>query len=132
MLKIRAIKENDRFLCEKWLALDREHCDTSDLSFWMPPTENRHKGTDYLAVEDSIGVVGYVVLENILRIHCQFPPDTEKDRIREAMGVFIAKLKQEARPQYKQLIFESVSPALIWFLRKFGFRRSKNEIVCDV
>ncbi len=130
MLKIRSHNENDKFLLEKWISLDPEHSRTSDVSFWLPPAE-AHKGTTYLAVEDSVGVVGYIVLENVLRIHCQFPPSSEITRIRAAMSEFIPKICKESKTQYKQLIFESVSPALIWFLRKFGFRRSKNEIVCN-
>lgn len=134
MLKIRPIGKNDELLIEKWIACDEEHSKTSEVAFWLPPEQlaDRHKGTDYLAVEDSVGVIGYVVMENILRIHCQFPPATEVVRIRAAMTEFLTKIKAEARPQYKQIIVESVSLPLIWFLRKFGFRRSKNEVVCSL
>lgn len=131
MLKIRQIRENDKHLIEKWLAVDPEHSKTSDVSFWLPPPD-KHKGTDYLAVEDSVGVVGYIVLENILRIHCQFAPPYEINRIRDAMEEFMVRIKKEASPQYKQIIFESVSAPLVWFLRRFGFRKSKNEIVCQL
>jgi hypothetical protein len=134
MLKFRPIAANDELLLEKWLVADDEHSKTSNLSFWLPPKDasQKHKGTDYVAVEDEIGTIGYLKMENILRIHCQFAPPTEIQRTRKAMAEFINHIKQEARPQYAQLIFESVSAPLIWFLRKFGFRRSKNEIVCNL
>jgi hypothetical protein len=134
MLKFRKHNENDQFLVEKWVAQDSEHSRTSDVLFWSPPKDpaKAHKGTDYLVVEDDVGVIGYLVLENCLRIHCQFPPAFETDRIRAAISEFIPTIKNQAQSQYKQLIFESVSMPLIWFLRKFGFRRSKNEIVCKL
>lgn len=134
MLKFRPIRQNDADLIEKWIANDDEHSKTSDLSFWLPPKDAnlKHKGTDYLAVEDEFGTIAYLKMENILRIHCQFAPESEIERTRKATAEFLTKIKQEARSQYAQLIFESVSGGLVWFLRKFGFRRSKNEIVCDL
>lgn len=134
MLKFRKHNENDQFLVEKWVAQDSEHSKSSDVLFWSPPKDPAkvHKGTQYDVVEDSIGAIGYLVLENVLRIHVQFPPAYEKDRIRAAIDEFIPRLIAESRSQYKEIIFKSESPALIWYLRKFGFRKSKNEIVCNL
>lgn len=131
MIKIRGHNSNDAFLLEKWLASDPEHSKTSDLSRWIPPAVP-HKGVKYLAVEDDIGVVGYLVLENVLRIHVQFAPESETDRIRVAMEEFMPRIKAASSAEYKEIIFESVSAGLVWFLRKFGFRKSKNEVVCKL
>lgn len=130
MLKYRPVGKNDDLLVEKWVAADKWH---SDPTFWLPPkdAEKQHKGVKYGVVEDAVGTIGYVVLENVLRIHVQFPPSTETDRIRAAIDEFIPRLIENSKSQYKQIVFESESPALIFYLRKFGFRRSKNEIVCS-
>jgi hypothetical protein len=134
MIKCRPIKASDGELLEKFLLADGEHSKTSDISFWLPPSDCqvKHKGVDYLAVEDEKGVIFFIRLENILRMHCQFAPETEIARTRPAVAEFAKLIQRQARDQYKQLIFESVSLSLIWFLRKFGFRRSKNEVVCDL
>lgn len=131
MLKYRSQNENDKFLIEKWVAQDEEHSKTSHPSFWTaPPVLPSH--TKYIVVEDSIGVVAYLVLENVLRIHCQFAPSTETERIRAAAQEFLPRLKQESAKSYKEIISEAINPPLLWFLRKFGFRKSKNEIVCKL
>lgn len=129
MLKYRPQNENDKFLIEKWVANDPEHSKTSEPSFWVTPSVPE-KHTKYIVVEDSVGTVAYLVLENVLRIHCQFAPSTETDRIRAAAEEFLPKLKKESSENYKQVIAEAVSAPLVWFLRKFGFRKSKNELVC--
>lgn len=131
MTKFRTTTENDKELLEKYLAADPEHGMTSTTNFWLPPTDP-HKGTKYLAVEDEVGVIGFLVLENVLRIHAQFAPTYEVRRTRVALADVMMQIQKWARPQYKQIIFQSVSTPLIWFLRKFGFRRSKDEIVCSL
>jgi hypothetical protein len=127
--KFRPTTQSDRELLEKYIAADEEHSKTSSVSFWLPP-ETEHKGVKYLAVEDEKGTIGFLVLENCLRIHAQFAPPDQTERTRAATADVMTQIKHWARPQYKEIVFESVSLGLIWFLRKFGFRRSKNEIVC--
>lgn len=128
MLKFRAHNEQDKAILERFISADPEHSVTSSLEFWLLP-ENKHKGTDYLAVEDEKGVVVYLVLENCLRIHAQFAPATEIDRIRAAIPQISAKLAHDAKTSYRQLLFESVFPPLVRFLEKIGWRRSPNEVV---
>lgn len=134
MLKFRGHKETDKALVEKWIACDDEHSQTSTVESYCPPDDPnaQHKGVKFGVVEDEIGTIGYLVLENILRVSCQFPPAFEKDRIRAAIDEFIPQLIEHSRGQYKQIIFKSSSPALIFYLRKFGFRRSPTEIVCNI
>jgi hypothetical protein len=129
--KFRPTTEKDAVLVADFLAADEEHSKTSTSSFWLPP-QSEHKGVKYLTVEDSEGVIGFLVLENTLRIHAQFAPPDQVNRTRLALADVMTQIQHWARPQYKQIIFESVSLGLIWFLRKFGFRRSKNEIVCPL
>lgn len=129
MVRFRATNSADAPTIEKFLAADPEHSKTSALSFWLPPVEEP-KGAKYLAVEDEKGVIGYLVLENCLRIHAQFAPPTEIERTRVAVGETIAQIQHFSRSQYKEMLFESISRPLIIFLRKFGFRRNENQIIC--
>jgi hypothetical protein len=130
--KFRPTEEKDREILEKNIASDKEHSKTSSVSFWLPPsdTKTQHKGVKYLAVEDKDGVIGHLVLENCVRIHAQFLPSDQIDRTRVATAEVMTQIQHWAKDLYKEIIFESESPGLIWFLRKFGFRRSKNEIKC--
>jgi hypothetical protein len=129
VVKLRHTTAADEELLAVFLAADPEHSQSSTVSFWLPP-KIEHKGVKYLAVEDDKGVIGFLVLENCVRIHAQFAPPEEIDRTRTALTDVMTQIQKWARPQYRELIFESISAPLIWFLRKFGFRRSKNEIIC--
>lgn len=131
MTKFRPTTANDEALLKEYLAADPEHSQTSTPSFWLPPAIE-HKGAKYLAVEDEKGVIGFLVLENVVRIHAQFAPPDQIDRTRAATANVMTQIQKWARPQYREIIFQSISPGLIWFLRKFGFRRSKNEVVCQL
>lgn len=134
MAKLRHHKEFDDVLLEKWWAADDEHSQTTNLDFWLPPSDpaKQHKGTKYLAVEDEHGTIAYLVFENCLRIHVQFAPPSEIDRTRIALAETLTQIQKWARDQYKEIIFESKSRPLVFFLRKFGFRKSENEIVCKL
>lgn len=127
--KFRPTTENDRELLAKYISSDPEHSATTPVSFWLPPSDP-HKGAKYLAVEDENGTLAYLVLENCLRIHVQFAPPEEIERTRAGLASALPQIQHWARDQYKEIIFESISAPLIWFLRKFGFRKSKNEIKC--
>lgn len=129
MTKFRPTREDDRTILESFIALDEEHSQTSTSDFWLPP-KIEHKGAKYLAVEDENGVIGFLVLENVLRIHSQFAPASEILRTRPAVASTLTQIQKWAASQYREVIFESVSSGLVWFVRKFGFRRSKNEVVC--
>lgn len=129
MTKFRPTTKEDEELLKEFIASDPEHSMTSSPSFWLPP-ENEHKGAKYLTVIDDEGTLAYLVLENCLRIHVQFAPPSEVERTRVGLAEALAQIQKWARPQYKEIIFESVSAGLVFFVRKFGFRRSKNEVVC--
>lgn len=129
MIKFRPLNENDSHLLEKWISSDPEHSKTSDVSFWT----SNDRAMCY-AVEDEIGVVFYIRAENVLRVHAQFPPNTpeDMDRVRKALPEFVNDMTGVFKPNYRQIIYESVSKPLIKFLQKFGVRSSPNEHILEL
>lgn len=127
-MNIRQLNENDKFLLEKWIALDNDHAGKTNVDFWLP-----QKHTASFATEDDMGAVFYVRGETCMRLHIQFPPETEKRRIIKVLLKFIPWIEEQARQKgYKQIIWESTSDSLIEFTKHFGYRVSPNEIVKDL
>ncbi len=127
MIKIRKINENDPFLIEKWINMDSQHAGKSNVDFWLPQDR-----TNCFVVEDEIGAIFYVRGENVLRLHIQFAPPTETERTRNALNEFSLHIKSAAKPNYRQIIFESTFAPLIIYLEKRGYRASHNEYLVDL
>lgn len=131
MLKNRAITNSDRDQIAAWIAADSDHAHRTDVNFWMP--EETSAKTLHFAVEDDKGTVMYVRMERLVRVHIQFAPPSERDRLRVAIAEFAEWLRQDSkRHHYSQIIFESVSKHLCNFLYKLGYRPSPNEQVIDL
>lgn len=128
MLKYRPTNALDKNQIAEWIALDPDHASQS-ADFWL---EKDNDKVDCWAVEDAKGTIFYVRAEKLLRLHIQFAPPTEHRRLAVAINEFTETIKQKAKPDFKQLIFESVMEPLIRFLHKRGFRSSPHEEVCDL
>jgi hypothetical protein len=126
MIKTRKLNENDSFLIEKLINLDPEHAGKSKVGFWLPQDR-----TNCFVVEDEVGTVFYVRAENVLRLHVQFDV-TEPERTKKALDEFAKHIRETAKPNYRQIIFESTFAPLIRFLEKRGYRASKDEYVADL
>lgn len=131
MLRYRAVSESDRTQLDNWISQDLDHKDTCNADFWLPDSQD--EGIRKFVVADALGPIFFVRGENLLRLHIQFAPQSEKRRIALAIDEFTKTISAGAKKQkYKQLIFESVFEPLIQFLAKRGFRSSKNEQVYDI
>ena len=109
--------------------MDTDHSGRCKADFWLKPEPN----IKLFVIEDSIGPIFYVRGENLLRLHIQFAPESEKRRLAKAIDEFTPLIAAGAKKtHYKQLIFESTVKPLIEFLAKRGFRSSKDEQVYDL
>lgn len=126
MLHQRGVKESDREQLEEMIAADPDHRGRCTADFWMPDDKSL-----CLAFEDDKGVVFFLRLEKVLRVHAQFVAD--KMRTARALIDFNSWIDREARQHgYIQIIWDSVSASLVRFAEKFGYRSSPNEIVKDI
>lgn len=129
-MNIRPLNENDKLLIEKSINYDPDHAGKSNVAFWLPQDR-----TNCFAVEDDKGVVLYMRAENVLRLHMQAVPATDKEdraRIANAIDAFSKHIREVAKKTYRQIIFESVYPPLIHFLHRRGYRASRDEHVTDL
>jgi len=115
-VKVRPITEEDLPLLAKFTVEDPWHRDA--------PTLENMSGA--CTVEDDQGVVFFVFLEQVARVHVQFGGD--RDRIRETLGNAFREISQTCKEEgYTEMIYQSESPLLIKFLQKYGFQPMKDE-----
>lgn len=130
MLKFRRTSEADKPQLAEWIAADSDHRGRGTPDFWMPDSDGQG---DCFAMVDEKGTIFYVRAENVVRLHIQFAPPSEKRRTAAAIDEFTKLMAKGAKAKkYSQLIFESTVLPLITFLEKRGFRPSKNEFVMDL
>jgi len=69
--------------------------------------------------------------EDLLRIHCQFAPESEVSRVRTVKSLMWAFPRMETvarQNNLKGFVYKSTSKMLIEFMeRKFGFRPTGND-----
>jgi hypothetical protein len=129
MLRSREVTEADRSQIEQWIQSDEDHRGRCKADFWLTPED----GVKLFAVEDALGTIFYVRGENLLRLHIQFAPESERRRTAKAVDEFTSLIAAGAKKShYKQLIYESVVQPLIKFLEKRGFHSSPAEQVYDL
>jgi hypothetical protein len=118
---------------DSWVASDPDHVGKSNGKYWINEPDkdgNVAKGVQCVKVTDDKGVVFYLKFTNTIMVDAQFSPDTseeEKERIRkglkEAFQFFYQALKKQG---YHAMLFDSVSPTLVRFFGRFGFKRLTN------
>lgn len=123
MLKYRHPSESDLQKLNEWVAADPDHKDKCTGSYFIP---NGEAGTQCIEVSDDQGTVFYLKFTNAVFVDAQFSPissSEERERIRaglnEAFAYFSKTLKEKG---YHAMLFDSVSPTLIRFFHKLGFR----------
>jgi hypothetical protein len=129
MLKKRSVSEHDRETLNKYIAADSDHAGRCNADFWLPAKEK--DSTARFVMEDSLGPTIYCRGENVLRLHIQFCDS--KMRNARALTEFIPLIEADARKHgFTQIIWDSVSPDLIRFAERFGYRKSEHEILKDL
>jgi hypothetical protein len=129
VLKKRSVSEHDRTLVETFISKDADHAGRCNADFWLPAKEK--DSTARFVMEDALGPCLFVRGENVLRLHIQF--SDSKMRNGRALIDFIPMIEEDARKHgFKQIIWDSVSPDLIKFTERFGYRTSPNEVVKDL
>jgi hypothetical protein len=128
MIQFNPTELEDQSQILNWTTVDPYHEVLSGYSgpgWWVT-------GSDCLLaarIDDEVGPTMYFRLDhikdNLIRMHVQFAPENQVNRHRvvkailNAMPALIIKAKQEGA---RGFIFESVSPLLIRFMEKFGFK----------
>lgn len=122
-MKFLPSTENDIEQLSEWIKADPYHKDYLDPFWWL--TGN---GLLSYCIHDSKGPTMYVRLDEeagLMRLHCQFAPESEVSRIRVVKSLLWAlpKMKSVARDKNLQgFVYRSTSPLLISFMQtKFGF-----------
>ena len=85
--------------------------------------------TQGVAFQDECGeVVFWANFSREIRVRIQFRKDVDKEKVREAFTKYIPLFAENfKRAGCKAFLFDSVSAPLIWFLRRFGFRKAASE-----
>lgn len=128
-MKFTESTENDIGQLSEWIKSDPYHKDSLDPLWWL--TGN---GLLSYCLQDSKGPTMYVRLDrdnDLLRLHCQFSPESEVSKLRAIKSIIWAIPKMEElakREQLKGLVFKSINPLLIDFMfRKFSFVSMGND-----
>lgn len=126
-MKYPTSSEQDLPQLKRWVDADPTHKDT-DPDFWIRPVDENGKpeeGIKCLRVEDDMGAVFYLRMENALRVYVQFPPEEEVSKsrlssaLRRAMWFIGGGAKKAS---YQEMLFDSKSFHLIAFFERFGFK----------
>lgn len=127
-MKFCLIPEATLPLLTHWIESDKHHRGDS-AEWWFTP------GVLNSVIEDEVGIVCFVKLVKTdigLTLHTQFGPQSEVS-VRRLIPVIleaIPKIIEVAKP-YGSLSFQSVSPRLISFMKRFGFEQStESEDIC--
>lgn len=129
MITFSSSTENDIDQLTEWIKIDPYHKDCLNPHWWL--TGN---GLLSYCLQDSKGPTMYVRLDadsDLLRIHCQFAPETEVNTVRVVKSLLWAfpRMEAVARANFlKGFVYKSSSPLLIEFMeRKFGFQPMGND-----
>lgn len=125
MLKYRHPSAEDLPKLNEWVAADPDHASNITGEFFLLKPDE--KGVQCIEVQDDAGTIFYLKFTNAVLIDAEFPPNADKEtraRVRkgleEAFGYFHNTLKKLG---YHAMLFDSVSPSLVRFFKKLGFKR---------
>ncbi len=113
-----------------WIETDPYHKDCLDPYWWLTGCG----GVLSYRIEDSQGPTMYARMdeeERLMRLHCQFGPESEVSKIRTIKSLLWAIPRMEYFAKTRHLegfIYRSVSPSLIKFMEaKFRFVATSND-----
>lgn len=122
-MKLTESTEKDIEQLSEWIKADPYHKDCLNPHWWL--TGN---GLLSYCIQDSKGPTMFVRIDkqdDLMRLHCQFAPESEVSKIRVIKSLMWALPRMEAfakQNQLKGFIYKSTSPSLIQFMQiKFGF-----------
>ena len=128
-MKFLPSTENDIEQLSEWIANDPYHKDCLNPLWWLT-------GNGFLAycLQDDKGPTMYVRIDkedDLMRLHCQFAPETEvnKKRVMKSLTWALPQMRQLAKENgMKGFIYKSTSSLLIGYMeRKFGFQAVGND-----
>lgn len=131
-MKYTPTSEKDLEQLDRWVELDPDHQKDIKGNFWLVPVDDNKKpvpGVVCLKVEDDIGAVFYIKLENAVRVYAQFPPETEvsSNRVSRALRhMFFFLGSGLKRTGYHEAFFDSISESLVSFFKKLHVDEAKN------
>jgi hypothetical protein len=131
MIRLTETTQSDIEQIREWLACDPWHKDDSRN---VPELMTTGNGLLSYCLQDDEGPIAYVKLTEegeLVRIAMQFGPQEEVSKKRLAVGlaeVGIPIIKVFALENgFKGLVYESISPKLIFFCEKLGFKSVGND-----
>jgi hypothetical protein len=78
--------------------------------------------------DDTGEVIFWASFSREVRVRIQFREGVDKDKVRAAFERYVPMFSDTFKAAgAKAFLFDSVSAPLIWFLRKFGFRKMNSE-----
>lgn len=128
-MKFTPSTEQDIERLSDWIMRDPYHKNCLDPIWWLTG-----QGLLSYRIEDYKGVTMYARFDEdnqLLRLHCQFAPESEVSKLRVIKSIMwaIPRMEQFARQNNTRgLIYKSVNPNLIEFMKaKFGFVSSSDD-----
>jgi hypothetical protein len=122
-MKLTSSTTDDIEQLTAWIKNDPYHRDCLNPVWWL--TGN---GLLSYCIQDSKGPTMYVRTDkenDLMRLHCQFAPESEVSKIRVVKSLLWALPKMEFFGKQNQLtgfVYKSTSPSLVQFMQiKFGF-----------
>lgn len=121
----RDINDKDLALILKDIATDPAHNQQPGFHPALFIDENAKN----VAIQDENGeVIFWVSFLKEVRVRIQFREGVDKEKVREAFRQNIPIFAEAySRAGAKAFLFDSVSAPLVWFLRRFGFRKATSE-----
>ena len=120
---------NDLEQISEWIAADPDHAGRCPPEYWLTGAEGSMLS---FCLMDDKGPLAYIRLDkdgDLTRLHTQFAPEEVVSKRRLIIGmlkafeIFIPYLKTQS----KGIIFNSISPLLIAFMKKQDFKEASND-----
>lgn len=122
-MKFSESTPNDIEQLTEWIKHDPYHKDCLIPEWWLTGD-----GLLSYCIQDSQGPTMYVRIDkenDLMRLHCQFAPETEVSKSRVVKSLLWALPRMEVfakQQQLKGFVYKSTSPSLIQFMQiRFGF-----------
>jgi hypothetical protein len=124
VMKLEPTTEEDLQRISDWNQADEYHRGNNLPEWWLTG-----QGSLAFRLDDEQGPVLYVRLDDgeLCRLHCQFAPQDVVDKKRVILNIvgILPWLLNYARSKgSKGMVFNSVSPKLVKFMKKMGFEPS--------
>jgi len=127
----RKLTEEDRAEIARQIELEHYH-----KSQGFVPDQFYEPDTQGIVLYHEKGPLAYAVVKKVAHVHLQFvreegeDVEERKERLRKGIQSELPWLFKFFQDKgYKGVIGDTKNPALLWFLRKFGFRSLKDTFI---